>query len=122
MPTLIKTAALSVAALSFTASTTTQNVERDAVRGAAAGAAIGAGSGAVSGDVKVGDGAAAGALVGGIIGALQGSKKDKELHGGTVAAPNLDKSTRYFDDRTQRYYYYEKGTSRTFYENGERRS
>lgn len=121
MNILIKTGALSLAALSMVACTTTQNVERDAVRGAAAGAAVGAGIGAISGDVKVGEGAAAGALVGGLIGALEGSKKDQQLHGGTVSAPNLDRSTRY-QDANGRYYYYERGTNRTFYENGEYRS
>lgn len=121
MNVMMKTATLSLAALSMAACTTTQNVERDALRGAAAGAAVGAGVGAVSGDVKVGEGAAAGAVVGGIIGAIQGNKKDKDIQGGTVAAPNLDKSTRY-QDANGRYYYYERGTNRTFYENGQYRS
>jgi len=122
MTTLIKTGALSLVALSFAACTTTGNVERNALGGAAAGAAVGAGVGAVSGDVKVGEGAAAGAVVGGVIGAIRGNNKDKATVGGTVQAPILDKTTRYYDDNTNRYYYFEKGTSRTFYENGERRS
>lgn len=122
MTTLIKTGVLSMAALSIAACTTTGNVERNALGGAAAGAAVGAGIGAVSGDVKVGEGAAAGAVVGGLIGAISGNKKDKVMHGGTVQAPILDKSTRYFDDNSKRYYYFERGTSRTFYENGERRT
>jgi len=122
MTTLIKTGVLSLAALSIAACTTTGNVERNAAGGAAAGAAVGAGVGAVSGDVKVEEGAAAGAVVGGIIGAIRGNQKDKEINGGTVQAPNLDKTTRYYDDSTNRYYYFEKGTSRTFYENGQRRS
>lgn len=122
MTTFIKTGVLSLAALSIVACTTTGNVERNALGGAAAGAAVGAGVGAVSGDVKVGEGAAAGAVVGGIIGAIRGSNKDAKTVGGTTQAAILDKSTRYFDDNSKRYYYFEKGTSRTFYENGERRS
>lgn len=122
MTTLIKTGVLSLAALSIVACTTTGNVERNALGGAAAGAAVGAGIGAVSGDVKVGEGAAAGAVVGGLIGAISGNKKDKAMNGGTIQAPILDKTTRYFDDNSNRYYYFERGTSRTFYENGERRS
>ena len=121
MNMLLKTAALTVTTLSLAACTTTQNVERNALGGAAAGAAIGAGVGAVSGDVKVGEGAAAGAVVGGVIGAIRGNNKDKEIQGGTISAPVLDKTTRY-QDANGRYYYYERGTGRTFYENGQFRS
>lgn len=122
MTRFIKTSALVLASLSIVACTTTGNVERNAIGGAAAGAAIGAGVGAVSGDVKVGEGAAAGAVVGGLIGAIKGTNKDAKVNGGTTQAAILDKSTRYYDDNTKRYYYFEKGTSRTFYENGERRT
>jgi len=108
--------------LALAACTTTGNVERGALGGAAAGAAVGAGVGAVSGDVKVGEGAAAGAVVGGIIGGITGKNKDKTMHGGTQSAPILDRSTQYYDENTGRYYFYEKGTSRTFYANGEPRS
>ena len=121
MTHIIKTGLVALAALSFAACTTTENVERNALGGAAAGAAIGAGVGAISGDVKVGEGAAAGAVVGGIIGAIRGNNQDKRIQGGTVARANLDKSTRYYDESTGRYYYYEMGTSRTFYENGQYR-
>jgi phage tail tape-measure protein len=121
MKTLIKTGAVALTALSLAACTSTQNVERNALGGAAAGAAVGAGVGAVSGDVKVGEGAAAGAVVGGVIGAIRGNNKDKQIQGGTTSAPVLDKTTRY-QDANGRYYYYERGTSRTFYENGQFRS
>lgn len=122
MTNFVKLASLGLASALFAACTTTGNVERNAAGGAAAGAAIGAGIGAISGDVKVGEGAAAGAVVGGVIGAVRGNNRDKDLNGGTAARPVLDKSTRYYDDTTGRYYYYERGTSRTFYENFERRS
>lgn len=118
----LKTMSLGLASLAFAACTTTGNVERNAAGGAAAGAAVGAGIGAISGDVKTGEGAIAGAVVGGVIGAIVGNNKDRDLHGGTTSRPSLDKSRRYYDDRTQRYYYYEQGTSRTFYENYEFRS
>ena len=122
MNTFVKTGAVARTALSLAACTTTQNVERDAVRGAAAGAAVGGLIGAVSGDVKVGEGAAAGALAGGLIGALSGNNKDKQMQGRTTAAPNLDRSQAFEDPRNGRIYYYERGTSRTFYSNGEYRS
>lgn len=122
MTKFITTAILGVSLMTLAACTTTGNVERNAAGGAAAGGAIGAGIGAISGDVKVGEGAAAGAVVGGIIGAVRGNKKDKVMNGGTTSAPILDRSTQYFDEPTGRYYYYEKGTSRTFYANGEQRT
>lgn len=121
MTNLFKTGLVALAALSFAACTTTQNVERGALGGAAAGAAVGAGVGAVSGDVKVGEGAAAGAVVGGVIGAIRGNNQDRRIQGGTTAAANLDRSTRYYDESTGRYYFYERGTGRTFYENGQYR-
>lgn len=122
MTKLLRLIPLGLASLAFAACTTTGNVEKNAAGGAAAGAAVGAGIGAISGDVKTGEGAIAGAVVGGLVGALRGNKKDQQINGGTLQRPNLDKNTRYYDDQTNRYYYYEKGTSRTFYENFELRS
>jgi len=122
MTNLLKLASLGLASIAFAACTTTGNVERGTAGGAAAGAAIGAGVGALSGDVKTSEGAIAGAVIGGAVGAVVGNNKDKRVTGGTTARANLDKSTRYYDDRTERYYYYEMGTSRTFYENGQLRS
>lgn len=122
MKNLIKMTSLGLASLAFAACTTTGNVEKNAAGGAAAGAAVGAGIGAISGDVKTGEAAIAGAVVGGVVGALRGNKKDQQINGGTVQRPTLDKTTKYYDDQTNRYYYYEKGTSRTFYENYELRS
>ncbi len=122
MTNIIKLASLGLASVAFAACTTTGNVEKNAAGGAAAGAAIGAGVGAVSGDVKTGEAAIAGAVIGGAVGAIVGNNKDKKVNGGTEGRPNLDKTTRYYDDTTGRYYYYEMGTSRTFYENYERRS
>ena len=122
MQKIFKLASLGITSLAFTACTTTGNIERNAAGGAAAGAAIGAGIGAISGDVKVGEGAAAGAVVGGIVGAIHGNNKDKETYGETEVRPVLDKSTRYFDEKTGRYYYFEQGSSPTYYENYERRT
>lgn len=122
MTHIFKLASLGLASVAFAACTTTGNVERNAAGGAAAGAAIGAGVGAISGDVKTSEGAIAGAVIGGVVGAIRGNNKDKDMNGGTTQRPVLDKTTRYYDDQTGRYYYYEKGTSRTFYENFEQRS
>lgn len=122
MTSFIKLTTLGLASLTFAACTTTGNVERNAGGGAVAGAAIGAGVGAISGDVKVSEGAAVGAVLGGVAGAIRGNSKDKETIGGTAQRPTLDKSTRYYDDQTGRYYYYAQGTNHTYYENYERRS
>ncbi|GLQ24145.1 outer membrane protein [Algimonas ampicilliniresistens] len=122
MTTLLKTGALSLAALSFAACTTTGNVERNAAYGAAAGAVAGAIIGNNTGNSNAGDGALIGAGVGAIAGGIYGHSKDGKQGTPTTQAPMLDKSTRYFDENTRRYYYFERGTSRTFYENGERRS
>ena len=122
MKNILKLASLGLASAAIVTCTTTGNVERNVAGGAAAGAAIGAGVGAISGDVKVGEGAAAGGVIGGVVGAIIGNNKDKAVNGGTTSRPTLDTSRRYFDDRTGRYYYYEQGTSRTFYENFERRT
>ncbi|MGB6318551.1 MAG: YMGG-like glycine zipper-containing protein [Litorimonas sp.] len=122
MTSFAKAGLLALASLSIVACTTTQNVERDAVRGAAIGAAGGALVGAISGDVKVGEGAAAGAVVGGVVGAIQGNNKDKQMQGGTYSAPKLDRSQAFTDPNNGRTYYYERGTNRTFYANGQYRS
>lgn len=122
MTNLLKMAALSTAAIAFAACTTTGNVEKNAAGGAAAGAAVGAGIGAISGDVKTGEGAIAGAVIGGAVGALRGNKKDQQINGGTLQRPNLDTSQAYIDQNNGRTYYYEKGTSRTFYANYQLRS
>jgi uncharacterized membrane protein len=118
----IKITFMALATLSLAACTTTGQVERNAGYGAAAGAAIGAGVGAISGDVSVGEGAAIGAVIGGVSGAVVGHNKDKAQYGGTTSAPILDRSTRYFEESTGRYYFYERSTGRTFYENGQYRS
>ena len=122
MTNLMKLMSMALASVAFAACTTTGNVERNAAGGAAAGAAIGAGVGAISGDVGVGEGAAVGAVLGGVAGAIHGNNKDKNSIGSTAQRPVLDKSTRYYDDQTGRYYYYEQGTSNTYYENFERRT
>ena len=117
----MKLAVASAAALSFAACTTTGEVERSATYGAAGGAAIGAGVGAISGDVSVGEGAAIGAGVGAVAGAIHGANKDRRYNGGTTARPDLT-GQRYYEESTGRYYRYERGTGRTFYENGQYRS
>lgn len=122
MTRILKLAVLTLTTGALAACTTTGETERGAGYGAATGAAIGAGVGAVSGDVGVGEGAVIGAVIGGVAGGVVGNNRDKARNGSTTMRPNLDRSTRYYDDRTNRYYYYEQGTSRTFYENYELRT
>lgn len=79
---------------------------------AVSGGLMGAAAGAVIGN-NVGDGdAATGAIIGGATGAVAGA----------VTAPsNRAPSNRRqrYDERTGRYYFYDPGTDRYFYENGE---
>lgn len=123
MTTAIKTATLSLAAFSFAACTTTGNVERNAAYGAAAGAVAGAVIGNNTGDGDAGEGAAIGAAIGAGAGAVYGYGKDqKQGAAGPQTGPVLDRSERFYDNSTGRYYFREVGTQRTFYENGDRRS
>jgi len=62
------------------------------------------------------------ATMAGVAGGVYGNNRDKARNGSVQPRASLDKSTRYYDDQTNRYYYYERGTSRTYYENGELRS
>ena len=119
---LIMTAA-SLSLMSLAACTTTGNTEKGAAIGAASGAIIGAVIGNNTGSGDAGTGAAIGAVVGGVGGAVVGREKDKRLEQGRGDYyPDLDKSTRYYDEATGRYYFRERGTSNSYYENGERRT
>src|ERR1051325_11337339 len=80
------------------------------------GAAIGAVAGAVIGN-NVGSGnAATGALVGAAVGGAAGAVKGCNDQGGCGASAGTHKQ--YYDERAQRYYYYDPATGRYFWEDG----
>ncbi len=121
-PMMITIASTSLIALG--ACTSTGNVERNAAAGAVIGGVAGAVIGNNTGSGDAGDGAAIGAAIGAAGGAYKGYRDDREqeIRTGQQQSYQLDKATRYYDENTGRYYYREVGSSRTYYENGERRS
>ena len=121
MTNTIKLGLLGLSAFAFTACTTTGNVEKNAAYGAAGGAVAGAVIGNNTGDGDAGEGALIGAAVGAAAGAGYGYIKDQRQGTPTTMRPNLSEQS-YYDENTGRYYRYEKGTNRTFYENGQQRS
>lgn len=122
MTNFIKLTSLGLASVAFAACTTTGNVEKNAAAGAVIGGVAGAVIGNNTGNSNAKEGALIGAGVGAAAGAYKGKRDDDAIGANSGFKASLDKSTRYYDDRTNRYYYYENGTSRTFYENGQLRS
>ncbi|MCQ8184294.1 YMGG-like glycine zipper-containing protein [Parvularcula maris] len=107
-----------LSALALGACTTTGNVERNAVGGAALGAAAGAVIGNNVGDGDADRGAAIGAAVGGTAGAIRGRQQDVQSGEGTRLKTGPDGRQLYFDERAQRYYYYDETRDRTYWQNG----
>jgi phage tail tape-measure protein len=110
---------LSIAAPALVLSACATN---NSMRGAAGGAAAGGLAGAVIGNnVGSGDattGAAIGALVGGAAGAYAGCREDG---GCRWNSNNPNHSERHYDSRAGRYYYVDRRTGETYWENGEYR-
>lgn len=112
---MISTAAV----LTLGACTTTGNTERGAVTGAAAGALVGAIIGNNTGSGDASTGAAIGAAVGGAGGAYAGSQKDKQMGEPTRIRRSANGQQLYFDQQTQRYFWVDEYTGKTYYENGQ---
>ncbi|MEM9840639.1 MAG: YMGG-like glycine zipper-containing protein [Pseudomonadota bacterium] len=108
------------AAMSLAACTSTGNIERNAVKGAAIGAAAGAiiGNNSRGGDAE--EGAEVGAVVGAIAGGLIGRRQDQQQEGGTYRRGRKPAQLTY-DERADRYYYYDAATDRYSWQNGEPR-
>lgn len=104
------------------ACTTTGNVERNAAIGAAGGAIAGAiiGNNTGSGDAETG--AAIGALVGAAGGAYVGHEKDKRVEGDTYLRNDADGQELIYDASAGRYYYVDRQTGRTYWQNGSLRT
>ena len=109
-------------AIALTACTTTGNTEKNAAIGAAAGAA----AGAVIGN-NVGDGdAKTGAIIGGVIGAAGGAysghEKDKRIGEDTEFRQGADGQELIYDQQAGRYYFVDRATGKTYWQNGSLRS
>jgi len=116
----LTTAILSLAALS--ACTTTGNTERGAAFGAASGAVIGAIIGNNTGSGDASTGAAIGAVVGGAGGAYAGSQKDKTVGEPTRIRQSANGQELVYDGQAGRYYYTDRNTARTYWQDGSIRS
>jgi len=116
----LTTAILSLTALS--ACTTTGNTERGAAFGAASGAVIGAIIGNNTGSGDASTGAAIGAVVGGAGGAYAGSQKDKAVGEPTRIRQSASGQELIYDGQVGRYYYADRNTGRTYWQDGSIRS
>ncbi len=108
------------AALLMGACTSTGNIERGAATGAVLGGAAGAiiGNNVGSGDAETG--AAIGAVVGGASGAYAGREADKRNNSSQYqTGPNGERLI--YDTRSNRYYYVDGRSGRTYWANGEYR-
>jgi uncharacterized protein YcfJ len=82
---------------------------------AVSGAVIGGATGAAIGN-NVGDGdAGRGAAIGAVVGAIGGAATTPSTN---TQAPSFNRRER-FDERSGRYYFYDPGTQRYYYENGQ---
>jgi phage tail tape-measure protein len=106
-------------ALGAGACTQTGNVERGAATGAVLGGAAGAIIGNNVGDGDAQTGAAIGAVVGGASGAYAGREADKRNTSQYQVGPNGEKLQ--YDTRSNRYYYVDARSGRTYWANGEYR-
>jgi hypothetical protein len=106
-----------VSSLSLAACSTTDNWS-PSQRNAAIGGALGAAAGAA-----VADNDLEGALIGGALGAAVGYYTGCQQQGGCYVGGNkvADRSDLIYDRNTRRYYYVDRNSGRTYWENGEYR-
>jgi len=116
----ITTASLSLMVL--TACTTTGNTERGAIIGAASGAVIGAVIGNNTGSGDASTGATIGAVVGGAGGAYAGSQKDRTVGEPTRIRQSAQGQELIYDRQAGRYYFTDRNTGRTYWQDGSIRS
>lgn len=110
-------AGLSATAILAAACTTTGNVERNAAAGAALGGLAGGVIGNNVGDGDAKTGAAIGAAVGAAGGAARGRQQDVNSGEGTRLRQNAQGQQLYFDQASNRYYYYG-ANGNTYWQNG----
>jgi len=93
-----------------------------AAHGAASGAVIGAIIGNNTGSGDASTGAAIGAVVGGAGGAYAGSQKDKAVGEPTRIRQSASGQELIYDGQAGRYYYADRNTGRTYWQDGSIRS
>lgn len=113
-------AATVTAIAGLAACTSSGNTERGAVTGALLGGAAGAIIGNNAGSGDAGEGAAIGAATGAIAGGVVGSQQDRDQRADAGRyGPNGEPLL--YDSRSDRYYYVDRRTGRTYWANGEYR-
>ena len=117
MKTLAITAG-ALAALAMTACTSSGNTERGAVTGGLLGAAAGAVIGNNTGSGDAGQGAAIGAATGAIAGGVAGASSDRNTRADRYG-PNGEPML--YDNYARRYYYVDRRSGRTYWDNGDYR-
>ncbi|RFB04640.1 YMGG-like glycine zipper-containing protein [Parvularcula marina] len=101
--------------------TSTGNIERNTAGGAALGAIAGGVIGNNVGDGDAQRGAAIGAVLGGAAGAARGSRQDAQCGGTEFKKPAAGQELIY-DRSAQRYYYIDRSTGKTYWNDGSLRS
>ena len=109
---------IAVLALGMGACTQTGNTERGAVTGALLGGAAGAIIGNNTGSGDAGQGAAIGAATGAIAGGVAGAASDRN-NPSAGTGPNGEQLV--YDREYNRYYYVDRRSGRTYWENGQYR-
>ncbi len=120
MKLLILSAALATG-LTAAACTSSGNTERGAVGGALLGAAAGAVIGNNTGSGDAGQGAAIGAATGAIAGGVAGASSDRNRNDGYSQNRGPNGEELIYDNRSNRYYYVDRRSGRTYWANGEYR-
>jgi uncharacterized protein YcfJ len=110
---------IAVLAVGAAACTQTGNTERGAVTGALLGGAAGAVIGNNTGSGDAGQGAAIGAATGAIAGGVAGAASDRNNPGEYATGPNGEQLI--YDRQSNRYYYVDRRSGRTYWENGQYR-
>ena len=113
--------ATTIAALALGAAACTQtgNTERGALTGAVLGGAAGAIIGNNTGSGDAGQGAAIGAATGAIAGGVAGASSDRNNRASGQYGPNGEQLI--YDREYNRYYYVDRRSGRTYWENGQYR-
>jgi uncharacterized protein YcfJ len=118
---LVLATTVAAIALGATACTQTGNTERGALTGAVLGGAAGAVIGNNTGSGDAGQGAAIGAATGAIAGGVAGASSDRNNPppGQYSTGPNGEQLV--YDRQSNRYYYVDRRSGRTYWENGQYR-
>ena len=118
---LIAISASSLMAIGMAACTSTGNTERGVLSGAVLGGAAGAIIGNNTGSGDAGQGAAIGAATGAIAGGVVGNSKDRQQTNQNQIQTGPNGEALIYDRNSNRYYYVDRRSGRSYWANGEYR-